>query len=62
MADFKEYEKVRIKENGAIGTIVDTSVSDDGVLFYCVEYDEDFRYLDEDMGITYLTGDKLEKV
>lgn len=60
MTAFKEYEKVRIKNSGATGTIVDIDTKGEKT-FYCVEYDEEFRYLDEDMGVTYCTEDELEK-
>lgn len=61
MTFFKEYEKVSVKRNGATGIIVDIDTKD-GKIFYCVEYDEEFRCLDDDMGITYRTEDDLERI
>ena len=51
MTDFEMYDHVKIKENNATGFIVDIESKD-----------EDYQYLDEDMGIVYLTKDKIEKI
>ncbi len=61
MTDFEMYDHVKIKENNATGFIVDIESKDDKT-YYCIEYDEDYQYLDEDMGIVYLTKDKIEKI
>lgn len=51
---FKMYEKVRIIDNNATGTIVDITKKDN-TIYYCIEYDDEYKYLDKDMGIVYLT-------
>ena len=61
MTNFSMFDHVRIKENNATGHIVDIKNKEDEI-YYCIEYDENYQYLDEDMGIVYLTKDKIEKI
>ena len=62
MTRFELYEHVLIKELGATGKIVDISYNSNNEKYYCIEYDDEFKYLDGDMGIVYLTEEKLEKI
>ena len=59
MTKFELYEHVQIKESGAKGKIVDISYNSNDEKYYCIEYDDDFKHLDEDMGIVYLTEEKI---
>lgn len=62
MTNFELYDHVMIKESGAKGKIVDISYNDNNEKYYCIEYDDEFKYLDEDMEITYLKEEKIEKI
>ena len=58
---YKLYEKVKILENDATGTIVDIEEKD-GTIYYCIEYDDEYKHLDKDMGIVYLTEKDIVKI
>lgn len=62
MNKFELYEHVKIISNGATGTIVDIKNDKDKYKYYCIEYDEEFSYLDKDMGIIYVKEDDIEKL
>ena len=56
---FDLYTKVKLKSNGATGVIVNIEMNDNKK-YYCIEYDEQYQYLDEDMGIIYVTEDEID--
>lgn len=53
------YTRVKLKSNGATGIIVNIEIKNNNK-YYCIEYDEKYQYLDEDMGIVYVTEQEID--
>lgn len=61
MKEFKMYDHVKILINGANGIIVDI-LKRGKETYYCIEYDEEYSYLDKDMGIIYVKEKDIVKI
>lgn len=61
MKEFKMYDHVKIFSSGAKGIIVDI-IEREKETFYCIEYDEEYSYLDKDMGIIYVKVKDIVKI
>ena len=53
------YTRVKLKSNGATGIIVNIEMKNNNK-YYCIEYDEKYQYLDEDMGVVYVTEQEID--